>query len=202
MPQSVVTLDFEDLGTTTRLTLTHAGLPDKEDAADHSRGWTSAVEKFGQWIEMREGSGPLVLERVFDAPVALVWQALTEKEKIAQWSFVMTDFKPEVGFEFEFWGQKDDVKYHHRCKVTEAIPHKKLAYTWRYVGFPGDSLVTWELFEEGNKTRVRLTHTGIETFPATEDYARKNFFAGWTAIVGTTLKEFVEKAAAGAPVHR
>jgi len=46
MPDSTVTVDFEDLGQTTRLTLTHAGLPDQEDVADHTRGWTSLLEKF------------------------------------------------------------------------------------------------------------------------------------------------------------
>jgi uncharacterized protein YndB with AHSA1/START domain len=129
--------------------------------------------------------------------VGLVWQALTEKEKIAEWSFVMTDFKPEVGFEFEFCGQKGDTKFLHHCRVTEAIPNKKLAYTWRYVGVAGDSLVTFELFEEGSKTRLRLTHTGLESFPKTEDYARKNFTMGWTEIVGRTLKGFVEEKLRG-----
>ena len=51
MPDSVVTVEFEDLGKTTRLTLTHEGLPDQEDAADHNRGWTSAIEKFAEMIE-------------------------------------------------------------------------------------------------------------------------------------------------------
>jgi hypothetical protein len=48
------------------------------------------------------------------------------------------------------------------------------------------------LSAEGDKTRLRLTHTGIETFPKTPAYARKNFEAGWTAIIGTELKKFVE----------
>ena len=74
------------------------------------------------------------------------------------------------------------------------IPQKKIAYTWRYKGEPGDSLVTFELFDIGDKTRVKLTHTGIETFPKTPAYARKNFETGWTAIIGTELKQFVEKA--------
>jgi uncharacterized protein YndB with AHSA1/START domain len=51
MPESVVTVEFEDLGKTTRLTLTHAGLPDAEDVPDHKWGWTSAIEKFGELIE-------------------------------------------------------------------------------------------------------------------------------------------------------
>jgi uncharacterized protein YndB with AHSA1/START domain len=72
------------------------------------------------------------------------------------------------------------------------IPQKKIAYTWRYKGQPGDSLVTFELFPEGDKTRLQLTHTGIETFPKTPAYERKNFEAGWTAIIGSDLKQFVE----------
>ena len=61
------------------------------------------------------------------------------------------------------------------------------------LGEPGDSLVTFELFGEGDKTRVKLTHTGIETFPKTPAYARKNFEAGWTEIIGSELKQFVEQ---------
>jgi uncharacterized protein YndB with AHSA1/START domain len=51
MPESTVTVEFEDLGKTTRLTLTHDGLPDAEDVPDHESGWTSALEKFGEMIE-------------------------------------------------------------------------------------------------------------------------------------------------------
>ena len=54
MPDSVVTVDFEDLGKTTRLTLTHEGLPDQEDATDHSRGWNSALDKFIRMMENHE----------------------------------------------------------------------------------------------------------------------------------------------------
>jgi hypothetical protein len=42
-------------------------------------------------------------------------------------------------------------------------------------------------------TRLRLTHEGLETFPKTPAYARKKFEAGWTAIIGTELKQFVER---------
>ena len=51
MPDSVVTVEFEDLGRTTRMTFIHEGLPDEEDAADHKRGWGSAIEKFARLIE-------------------------------------------------------------------------------------------------------------------------------------------------------
>lgn len=51
MPDSIVTVEFADLGKATRLTLTHEGVPDQEDVADHTRGWTSAIEKFAELIE-------------------------------------------------------------------------------------------------------------------------------------------------------
>ena len=75
------------------------------------------------------------------------------------------------------------------------IPQKKIAYTWRYKGEPGDSLVTFELSPNGDKTHLKLTHEGLETFPKTPAYARKNFEAGWTEIIGSELKKFVESKA-------
>jgi uncharacterized protein YndB with AHSA1/START domain len=134
----------------------------------------------------------IVIERTFNAPVARVWRALTDVDQMREWYFDLKEFKPEVGFEFEFAVEHEGNKYHHLCKVTEVIPQKKIAYTWRYKGEPGDSLVTFELFAEGEKTRLKLTHTGIETFPKTPAYARKNFEGGWTELVGSSLKKFVE----------
>jgi uncharacterized protein YndB with AHSA1/START domain len=134
----------------------------------------------------------VVIERTFNAPVAKVWRALIDVEGMRQWYFDLKEFKPEVGFEFELVVEHEGNTYHHLCRVTEVIPQKKIAYTWRYKGEPGDSLVTFELFAEGDKTRVKLTHSGIETFPKTPAYARKNFEAGWTAIIGSELKQFVE----------
>ena len=140
---------------------------------------------------------PLVVERTFDAPIALVWKALTDKEDIRQWSFDIAEFAPKVGFEFQFTAGDETTKYLHRCKVTAAIPNKRLAYTWRYEGYAGDSLVTFELFAEGVKTRVKLTHEGLESFPKLPAFARRNFMQGWTQIVGTSLKNFVEGRQAG-----
>lgn len=135
----------------------------------------------------------VVVERTFDAPITRVWKALTDVGEMRQWYIDLKEFKPEVGFEFDFVVEHEGTTYHHLCRVTEVIPQKKIAYTWRYKGEPGDSLVTFELFDEGKKTRVKLTHTGIETFPKTPAYARKNFEAGWTAIIGSELKQFLEK---------
>jgi uncharacterized protein YndB with AHSA1/START domain len=135
----------------------------------------------------------VVIERTFNAPVERVWKSLTDVAQMRQWYFDLKEFKPEVGFEFQFVVEHEGTTYDHRCKVTEVIPQKKLAYTWRYKGHEGDSLVTFELFADGNETRLKLTHEGLETFPKIPAYARENFEKGWTEIIGSELKQFVEK---------
>ena len=139
---------------------------------------------------------PFVIERSYNAPIEKVWNAITDKSQMKQWYFDLDDFKPEVGFEFKFDGGSDDKVYHHLCKIVEVVPHKKLKYSWSYEGFEGMSYVTFELFTEGITTKVRLTHEGLETFPQNNrDFARESFTQGWTFILGTSLKKFLEKQA-------
>jgi uncharacterized protein YndB with AHSA1/START domain len=154
-------------------------------------GMTQSLERLAERLATK--AAPLVVERTFNSPVSKVWKAITNKDEMKKWSFGSKEFKPEVGFEFQFYAEKDGVKYIHLCKVTEVIRQKKIAYSWRYEGHEGDSLVTIELFATGNETKLKLTHEGLETFPKTPDFARENFAAGWSQIIGTSLKQFVER---------
>lgn len=138
---------------------------------------------------------PFEIERTYPAPVAAVWKALTDREEMKKWYFDLKAFEPVPGFEFRFWGGPDEKsQYLHICVVTDVIPEKKIAYSWRYDGYEGDTLVSFELFEENSQTRLKLTHSGLETFPASQpDFARANFIEGWTSIIGTSLKEYLER---------
>jgi uncharacterized protein YndB with AHSA1/START domain len=137
---------------------------------------------------------PFVIERVYNAPVEKVWKALIDKSYMKQWYFDIAEFEPVVGFEFQFEGSNEGRTFLHRCKITEVVENKKLKHSWRYEGFPGNSFVTFELFDEDGKTRLKLTHEGLETFPADNpDFKKQNFVEGWTYIIGKSLKEFIEK---------
>ena len=137
---------------------------------------------------------PFIIERTFNAPAIKVWQALTDNKKMKQWYFNLEEFKPEVGFEFQFMAGEKNKEYLHLCKVTDVVVGKKLTYSWRYDGYPGNSFVTFELFEDGNKTRLKLTHEGIETLAqGNPDFAKENFEKGWTSILDESLKGFLEK---------
>ena len=138
---------------------------------------------------------PFVIERTYNAPIEKVWNALTDKDQMKKWYFDLAEFKSIVGFEFQFYGQgHKGEQYLHLCKVTQVIPGKKISYTWRYDKYEGVSEVSFELFAEGDKTRLKLTHEGLETFPSNNpDFAKQSFSDGWTMLIGTLLKDFVEQ---------
>ncbi len=136
---------------------------------------------------------PFVIERTFNASPETIWKALTDNDEMKKWYFNIASFKPEVGFEFSFEGGSKEKTYVHLCIVKEAVPNKKLSYTWRYKDYPGISLVTFELVPEGKKTKLKLTHEGLESFPQnTPDFARESFEKGWTYIIGKSLSEYLD----------
>jgi uncharacterized protein YndB with AHSA1/START domain len=140
-----------------------------------------------------QSADAVVIERTFQAPPERIWKALTEVEQMKEWYFELKEFKPEVGFEFQFTGgEEGGPQYLHLCKIKEVIPGKKLVHSWRYEGSEGDSQVTFELFAEGNQTRLKLTHEGLETFPKLPAFARTKFLQGWTQLIGSSLKAYVE----------
>jgi uncharacterized protein YndB with AHSA1/START domain len=136
---------------------------------------------------------PLTKEITLDAPVSRVWNALTDKEQLKQWCFDMNAFKPEPGFEFQFYGEKDGTKFLHLCKVLEAEPQKKMKWLWSYQGVAGETYVTFELFPQEDQTTLRLTHDNLESLPQDENYAKQNFVEGWNMILGELLPKFLQQ---------
>ena len=140
-------------------------------------------------------TAPLVKEISLNAPVERVWKALTDNAQMKEWYFDIADFKPEVGFEFSFTGQGSDCEdFVHECRITKVEPLKLLQHTWTYKDHSGESVLTWELMAEGDKTHIKLTHEGLHTFAAHgKDFGRDSFNAGWEEIVKTNLKKYVEQ---------
>ena len=137
---------------------------------------------------------PIIIEQIYNAPVDKVWKAITDKHQMKEWYFSLDEFRPEPGFAFQFYGEgRKGEKYLHHCKITEVIPQQKLQYSWRYEGYEGYSVVTFELLDQTETTKLRLTHEGVESFPSSPDFAKESFIEGWTYITGTSLKNFLEK---------
>lgn len=140
-------------------------------------------------------ASPVVIEVTLNAPSDRVWQAITDKDKMKQWYFEVPEFKPEVGFEFKYYGgEEGGKKYPTSCKILAVVPGRKLVHTWSFDEYPHETIVTFELFPEGDRTKLRLTHEGLDTMPAQypDTVSAKNHQEGWTYIIGTSLKQFVE----------
>jgi uncharacterized protein YndB with AHSA1/START domain len=133
------------------------------------------------------------LERLLDAPVETVWRYLTEAELRGQWFMGGTDAK--AGGEFELLNDHDnlsddDVPYPENYaefkgsrwteQVTRFEPPHLLETT-----FQGgrNGTVTFELSGEGGKTRLVLTHRGIESPVGAQDFG-----SGWNSHL-TVLEE-------------
>ena len=191
------TFTFEDVKGKTKLTLTMRVASDAiRDGYIRTRmeeGWGQSLDKLDETLAKFKGD--VVVERVLNAPVERVWDAISNNDRLKEWYFVLDEFRPEVGFKFEFEGGPREKSYTHQCEIVEVIPQHTLAYSWRYKGYQGNSIVTFELFPEDKRTRLRLTHAGLDTFTVNNnpDLDKHNFVEGWTSIMDKSLKGFVEQ---------
>lgn len=144
-------------------------------------------------MELRRKNEPIVVEQNFNVAIGKVWSAITDGDQMKQWFFKnIGTFKPEVGFETRFNVQSNGKNYLHIWKITDVKPERKISYTWRYGGYPGNSLVTWELTSENDLVQLKLTHQGIESFPEDNpDFSRESCLEGWNFFIHKRLNEFL-----------
>ena len=142
---------------------------------------------------MQESSEPIVVEEIYSAPPEVVWEAITEPEQMREWYFdTIKEFRPKVGFETCFDVDCEGDTFPHRWTVTEVIPAEKLVYRWRYDGYAGDSFVTWELQEDPDGTRIKVTHTCTESFPQDHSvFDEDACMDAWDYFISQTLPEYL-----------
>jgi len=144
---------------------------------------------------MKKDDAPIIVEQLFDQPIDIVWNAITQIDLMRQWYFEnIPAFNPEVGFETRFNVESQGRDFLHIWTVTEVVPLKKIAYDWKYDGYPGDSFVEFELFKHNNSTKLKLTHNVRESFPQDiPEFSRESGVQGWTFFITKRLKEFLGK---------
>jgi uncharacterized protein YndB with AHSA1/START domain len=145
---------------------------------------------------MKPNSEPIIVAQNFNAGVDEVWAVITDGLQMKQWFFeTMNSFKPEVGFKTRFNVQAQDKNYIHLWDILEVHAKKKIVCDWRYEGYPGESKVIWELKQEGDHTKLTLTHSGHETFPQDNpDFKRESCIAGWNYFINQRLYTYLETA--------
>lgn len=155
----------------------------------------------------------VTLRRVFDAPIELVWAAWTRAEHLSRWmkcdreaTYEVLSWTPEVGGRIEtrmiMPGQFEVTS---TGRFTEVDPPRLLAYT-----IDADPALEApemrvrvqlaEVVDEGRKTQVTLTQSGIPTD------LRGIIDGGWTHslsqlgdVVGTLVAQYSGRTPAGRP---
>ena len=141
------------------------------------------------------GNIPVIVLQTFKAPIEKVWAALTEANQMKKWYLeAMNSFEPVVGFQTEFDVVVNGNKHYlHKWKITEVVINKKISYSWQFGGYGGEWHVTFELISERNQTKLKLTNSGIESFPLNnKDFSRESCLEGWEFFIGKRLKEYLE----------
>src|SRR4051794_33929834 len=133
----------------------------------------------------RVGSDAIRLERVLDAPLDTVWRYLTEAELRKQWFMGGTD--AQAGGEFEMIVDHDALSEDEVPYPESYAQSKGRRWNEKVIRFDPPRLletmfgvdkgiVAYELFPEGEKTRIVLTHSAI-----TSPTGFHEFGGGWTS---------------------
>jgi uncharacterized protein YndB with AHSA1/START domain len=100
------------------------------------------------------------VSRTLNAPLHVVWRALTDRELLSEW-LMPNDFEPTVGHEFTL--QTDPSPGFDgrvRAKVLELEPLRRMLWSWR--GGPIDTTVEFRVQSlSDSQTRVDVTQRGF-----------------------------------------
>lgn len=135
------------------------------------------------------------VESLLDAPVTVVWDAITEVERMRMWYFEnIPAFKPVVGFSTSFTIESGDRNFTHFWEVTKVDPTREIQYNWSYKEYPGMGSVSFRLSPQGDKTLLTLLNKGLETFPREiPEFSKESCVAGWEFLLKKNLPDYLQK---------
>lgn len=100
--------------------------------------------------------------------VRRVWKALTDRSDLSRWLLpINEDIQPVIGHQFTFRAPTGE---RIRCEVIDAIPERRLAYTWQVIpatqreADTPPTVVTWTLAPTEAGTLLTVEHEGVGSF--------------------------------------
>ena len=127
--------------------------------------------------------------KIIERSPKVVFSALTEPEKLAEWFQDEADLDNRVGGQIRLVTLKEkhpewnlERNYYMEGTIMDLVPNKRLSYSWKFKHTPNfpETLVTWELEQiNPNKTLVKLSHVG---FSGKEkgNFSVESHNQGWT----------------------
>ena len=143
---------------------------------------------------MKRSDELVVVEQTFQCSRLALWQALTDTNRMRQWFFKeIPEFKAEKGFTTEFMIDAGERQFLHQWEVTEVVPEKKIAYRWRYQGYPGAALSVFELSGDANTANLRISFPVEEDFPDDiPEFKRDSCVGGWDYFIKQQLTNYLD----------
>jgi uncharacterized protein YndB with AHSA1/START domain len=140
-----------------------------------------------QCLSPAEAGHELVISRLFDAPRALVFKCWTDPQHAAMWwgpqGFTLEACKMDVrvGGAWRMGMRSPEGTRHVKSGIyREVVPPERLIFTFAWEDEAGNPkhamLVEVSFAEEGEKTRLTLRHTNLES-----EAARELHRGGWTS---------------------
>ena len=122
----------------------------------------------------------LVREIMIDASPETIWPFLVDPERHVEWLGTIADIDPRPGGVYRVLVQG---QHQSAGEYVEVVPNERVVFTfgWEEEGnpiTPGSSTIAITLHPEGDKTLVRLTHSGIPE-DAVSDHTH-----GWDLYLG------------------
>jgi uncharacterized protein YndB with AHSA1/START domain len=130
---------------------------------------------------------------IIDAPAAKIWKILTSQEAMKQYLYgtrVSTDWR--IGSPILFTGEQNGQPYEEKGVILHSDPPKLFQYrSWNSLSGTEDKPenyipVSYELYEENDKTTLTITHENIPS-----ESARERAEENWAGII-SNLKYMAE----------
>jgi uncharacterized protein YndB with AHSA1/START domain len=139
---------------------------------------------------------PMIIEReiFIEAPVDVVWRAITEPDQIVQWFSTEADVELRHGYEGALIFKEHATKEPTVAQITVQAfePDRSFSYRWAYepgaVPAEGNSvLVEFVLVAETGGTRLRVVESGLDLLDWSQeqkdDYVADHI-RGWAKHIG------------------
>jgi uncharacterized protein YndB with AHSA1/START domain len=119
-------------------------------------------------LTVEPGKPTIVIERVFDAPRRLVYQAMIEPELVKRWwgcgQMTVCEMDLRVGGRWRYVMRgPDGVDHRFGGVYREIVPNEKVVQTSQYMDYP-EAIETMTLEEHGGKTTLKtvVLHQSVE----------------------------------------
>jgi uncharacterized protein YndB with AHSA1/START domain len=144
---------------------------------------------------MKTSEEKVVVKQILNASVEKVWNAITKHDEMIQWFFEnIPAFEAKEGFTVSFEVDSGERIFPHVWTIKEVIEEKKIVYDWSYLKYEGKAVVTFELFEQGDKTLIKLDNEVLKDFDDNiPEFRRESCLGGWKYFISERLKAYMDR---------